>query len=132
MSKAVFYQITLVALSCLHIVTYSLNLFDGIPDNNLFLFFLSCFLLLLFNCQVIYSSIAVDFALLRALRKCLIVTVFLLSSALIVLYMRQPFVFLNNKVIILIVCLFYFSLETLTVSLFIADCDNDECRLDIP
>lgn len=54
-----YYQITLVALSALHLVTYTLNAFDGIPDNNIFLFFISCFLLLCFSCQLIYGKCAV-------------------------------------------------------------------------
>jgi hypothetical protein len=39
------------------------------------------------------------------------------------MYARSPILFLSNKVIILLVCLFYFALETLTLSLFLNDCD---------
>lgn len=118
-----YYQITLVSLSALHLVTYGLNIFDGIPENNLFLFFISCFLLLCFSCNLIYGALSINFPILRAIRKCLIFIVIILISALIMMYVKSPAIFLNNKVIILMVCLFYFALETLTLSLFISDCD---------
>lgn len=129
MSKAMYYQITLISLSSLHLVTYALNIFDGIPENNLFLFFISCFLLLCFSCNLVYGAIASNFTILRTIRRCLILIVAILATSLIIMYLKSPIIFLNNKVIILLVCLFYFALETLTVWLFIHDCDPDEKEL---
>lgn len=118
-----YYQITLVSLSCLHLITYGLNIFDGIPENNLLLFLLSCFMLFLFSCNLIYAALQLNFPILKITRKCLISIVIILCLALALMYARSPILFLSNKVIILMVCLFYFALETLTLSLFLNDCD---------
>lgn len=130
MSKTMYYQITLISLSALHLVTYALNIFDGIPDNNLFLFFISCFLLLCFSCNIVYGAVSSNFTMLRAIRRCLILIEMILSTALLIMYLKSPVIFLNNKVIILLVCLFYFALETLTVWMFIHDCDPDNDDTD--
>lgn len=123
MSKEMYYQITLVSLSALHLVTYGLNLFDGIPDNNLTLFLGSCFLLFLFSLHIMYGSLKKNFFILKITKQCLMLVVVILCVSLILMYIKSPLVFLNNKVIILMVCLFYFALETLTLSLFIHECD---------
>lgn len=123
-----YYQITLVTLSSLHMVTYTLNIFDGIPEDNLFLFFVSCCLLLCFSIQFIYGALSLNYPILKAIRKCLILIVVVLSLALLLMYLKSPLIFLNNKVIILMVCLFYFALETLTVSLFVSDCYTPNCE----
>ena len=118
-----YYQITLVSLAGLHLITYALNIFDGIPSNNLTLFVVSCLLLLIFSCHVVYGALSRNFGILKLTRKCLILMVFILCVSLIMMYLKSPSIFLNNKVIILMVCLFYFALETLTLSLYIRECD---------
>jgi peptidoglycan/LPS O-acetylase OafA/YrhL len=123
MSKEMYYQITLVSLAGLHLLTYTLNFFDGIPKNNMTLFLSSCFLLLLFSGNLMYGVMSKSFPILKLTRKCLILVVIILCVALVLMYIKSPSVFLNNKVIILMVCLFYFALETLTLSLFIHECD---------
>ena len=123
MSKEMYYQITLISLAILHLVTYTLNVFDGIPDNNMPLFVVSCLLLLVFSSHLIYGSLFKKFPILKVTRKCLILIVILLCISLTLMYLKSPVIFLNNKVIILMVCLFYFALETLTLSLFIHECD---------
>lgn len=73
-----YYQITLVSLSSLHLITYGLNIFDGIPENNLLIFLISCFMLFLFSCNLIYAALQLNFPILRITRKCLIAIVVIL------------------------------------------------------
>ena len=121
--RQMYYQITLVSLSALHVVTYSLNLFDGIPANNLTLFVISCVLLICFSLNLMYATLRPDFVMLKAFRRCLIMIIVVLFVVLAIMYLQSPTIFVSNKIIILLVCLFYFALEAVALTLFIADCD---------
>jgi hypothetical protein len=59
-------------------ITYGLNIFDGIPENNLLLFLISCLMLLLFSCNLIYAALQLNFTILKITRKCLISIVIIL------------------------------------------------------